>query len=365
MSDTTKPLSELTVPWKVFEIHCPVAKKKEKKLSTFLSHNKKRVSILFNQSFLFKDNYLDNLLVSGSSCRVAKDIAAAKRAAKKEQTRQEKKIEDANLFHQQMNNQAGIIISATTLKKIVQVYSRFMNKSNGFIINESKIINHRIPSKGKRLVVLNIDLVNLIKDEYEQPITLKLNDCTKIKSLNIFHKYIHIGDDNNTYCFSDVAMGNKGICMTKLDESEQDSYTYELDLFNEIYIGYEDIGVEKHAKWMDTQAVIRHLFTNKAIPIDILIAKNKIIGFQQDEYIINSIYSLNAGDDVTRADADTILRSHNLYYFDKSKFHYGFLRVIKNGDGEFWLLTEGQCKLDGKYSPDTPIKIYEHLEVLR
>jgi hypothetical protein len=330
-----------------FEIHKQVVSKG--------SFKNERASILFIKHSLYSSSYSS----FEDFCQYERDVILDEGAKKREKARlagekkeKQKELENGNIFHSQMDNKAGKVISIKQLKEIYLIYKLFMNKTDVFMMRESQIINHRIPSKGGRILVFNIDLSNLITDKDGNPISLYLNHCRDdMKHLNLFHDYALISEGENGYCLESTAMEFQ---IDKLNEDEQDNHSYELELFDESYIDCEIYN-------------LRSVF-NTANPIDILIAKNKFIATQQgaifcsnDKGIMNS----------NNTPADIILRSYNHHFIQHKNSPYAHSNhsIIKNGDGEFWLLSQGEYALEKQRKSGKPtsypFKIYEHLEVLR
>jgi hypothetical protein len=329
-----------------FEIHKQVSKNKGGG-----AFSKERASILFIKhspfhalSYIFLDEI-------SFECEYERDMSFDEGAKKREKAKfaaekkeKQKELENGNIFHSQMDNKAGIIVSMKRLKEIYSIYKLFMNNADVFMMRESQIINHRIPSKGGRILVLNMDLSNLITDKDGNPISLHLNHCRDdMKHFNLFHDYALISEGGNGYCFESTAMEFQ---IDKLNEDEQANQSYELELFDESYIDCE----------IDN---LRKVF-NPANPIDILIAKNKFIATQQGAIFCNDNGIMKSNN----TPVDIILRSYNHYFIKHKNSPYAHSNhsIIRNGDGEFWLLTQGEYSLQ-KYT--VPFKIYEHLEVLR
>jgi hypothetical protein len=250
-----------------------------------------------------------------------------------------------------MHNKAGTVISSKTLKVLYSIYNLFMNKSDVFMIRNSQFIHHRLSSKGGNLLVFHMDLSNLITDKDGNTVSLYLNHCRdEMKHFNLFEDFALISEDKNKYYFEDAAMVFQ---VDKLNEDERDDHSFEVELFDESYID------------CDTD-FIKILKLNSSESVDLIIINNKLVSAQQGAVI----QDLNESGNLNSKNADIILRCHNFYFFTK-KFFYPIKEhfIIKNGDGEFWLLSQGEYALEKqrKHGKPTsyPFKIYEHLEVLR
>lgn len=260
-------------------------------------------------------------------------------------------------------------LEPAVLDHLVKAYAFFMNKSDVFILTDSKIINHRIPSKGDRLLLINLDLSNYIKDKKNKALlSLQLVGCKeRVKYLKKLHSEIAISLDVNQgiYCFSNDFMD---ISVPQLNQNEIDNYSYDIDIHDEKHIYMFDMAddyiaeviaiLHKEAQTQIMEPGVLRLF-DKTAPVDILISNNCIIGFQQHANII----STDMGRRALRTEAEIILRSYNFYHFDpKNLLGTGITQVIRNYDNEFWLLIEGNfC---GK-KDDTNLRVYENLEWLR
>lgn len=251
---------------------------------------------------------------------------------------------------------------------LVNAYRHFMNKANVLIMEgKSGIRNHKIPAKGNRLLVVDIDLFTVIKPQ--SLITLWMSGCQSgMKSLAKIKTAASIGLDekSNVYCFSNETVA---IDIPKLSQTEISSYIYEFDFFNEkrIYLFPVDtdndsaadvIGRQRKLQTSLIEDCVLVLF-DKTKPIDLLIRKGYLYGFQQGGNLI----STDKGQPALRADADFILRSHNFYHFNPKYLNEGksLLEVIQNYDNEFWLTITGSFG-DDRYGN---LKTYEHLELLQ
>jgi stress response protein SCP2 len=349
--------------FRIFQIYKRVVTKKNRKLGIYLPNKNKVVSILLvkhspyssSPSFLFPEHFCQYEYDMEKAEKAKKEAQKEVRRLKLEQEEKHKELESANAFHEKMHYKDGIVISIKNLKVLYSIYNKFMNKSDVFMLHKSQFIHHRLPSKGGNLLVFNMDLSSLITDKDGNAISLYFNHCRdEMKHLNLFDDFALISEGKNKYYVEDNAMVFQ---VDKLSEDEQEDHSFEIELFDESYI-YCDKG--------------RDLFFNSiygfniANPVDILINNNKIVALQQESMLHNASQS----EHFNNLNASVVLRSHNLYFFT-NKFFYPVKEhlIIKNGDGEFWLLTQGEYALEKQRKSGKPtsypFKIYEHLEVLR
>lgn len=271
---------------------------------------------------------------------------------------------------------------------LCKAYDIFMNKSDVFILEESRINNQRIPSRGDRILVFDLDLSNSIEDKenndrkIKKRVSFALYDCKKrMKHLSKLYNDIFIGEDSNkgVYLFSNGVMN---IDIPLLDPREIDEYRFDFDFCKSeikdiFYLGVVD-GSETEedilAIQKDSNEIIENvlrLFDNTK-PIDILIRGGSlgfhIFGFQQGDNIIDTLGHYQhdlANESPLRSHASIILRAYNFYHYKHKEMPVKdtILKVIRNYDNEFWLVIEGGFCED-KDNPRN-LKIYENLEWLR
>lgn len=266
-----------------------------------------------------------------------------------------KKMKEIELFREEIGEDSGSILSCATIDLIPKIHKYFTNKSDVLILRDSKLINHVIPSKNNRLVVVNVDY-NFLKDEQNSSlINIQIMCCNKhLRYCNVFcNDYTNISYDSQrkSYKFKDLY---NEIYIPALDNRDVDKYIHEIDFFNEIRMDIGDL-------YGDHTVAIILRFIDKKLPFDILIRKNEIIGFYQNEQMLKTSY-VEKNKTVSCNDADLILRVYNFMTFNqKQGYGYNF-SVIKNGDGQYWFLTQGNPDMKtGEYS----INIYENIELIR
>lgn len=257
---------------------------------------------------------------------------------------------------------------------LANVYATVMNKSDFMSIDQSRILNHLIPSKGDRKLIVNADLSSQFhtgrdlflvdKLDPDMPVSLHLQHCkSNISKLLTFTYNVKLLEYSSQYCFSN---NDAEVIIPKLTASDQDSITYDLDLYNHVYIDYFD--VNSYENKMDIDCVIGAVIKSfdPSLPIKILIAQGKIIGFEQNSHLINSFHTIvsDSNNLISTSDAITILTSFNFHHIRGSKVSRTFTRVLKTYDNQYWLSTDYDITLKPTQST-LSVNVLEHLEITR
>jgi hypothetical protein len=284
-----------------------------------------------------------------------------------------------------------IIPSARTLRDNISVhlptksihflanfYQKVMNQSDFLSIDESRIVNHLIPSKGERKLIVNADLTSqlhtgtdlLLMDDYgngepEISISLHLQHCKQyMQKLLVFKSDISLCDNGSRYRFFNM---NAEITIPKLSCDDRDNMTHDLDLQDAVFIDYFDVNgsdIPPADYFISVENVLKHF--SPSLPIQILIAEDKIIGFEQNGHIINSYYTTMSDDPIIASisNATTILTSFNFHHIRGSQVGKTFTRVLKTHDAQYWLSTNYELLL-AKSSDTLAVSVFEHLKQVR
>lgn len=250
-------------------------------------------------------------------------------------------------------------ISPAELDSLCKIYRTTMNNSPSFIFHEFKV-SQLLEAKGNRKWVLNMDMNTILKELSSTLLSLQIDDCPR--SMKVIHSIkgdtIYISEKSKSYFFANDYFS---VEVPRLPKQEAESLHYDIDWFDACYIDYCEVAEDKSINITNSRSFDYCIQDfNKKRPVDVLIADNQIIGFEQSDKIFKpNGHNLKGQAPVHRADADIILRSYN-FPFPRNGLNHALTRVKRNGDGIYWLALESKTDFTG-----VSANFYEHLEVIR